>query len=93
MSISFVERIKFEKENSIIIYRGKNHVNQAFFAYILCDKNGLAKMRADHAGNITAQLNSYGKVIYGDDIADPDEKAEEFLGEFVKNYPRLKDQL
>ena len=91
--LSFSEKVKLEKEDFIVTYRGNNQANQRFFAFIICDAKGLAKMREDYEVDKTSVIAKYGKVIYIDEIAEPDAKAEEFLDEFIKNYDQLKDLL
>ena len=91
--LSFSERVRLENEDLIVIYRGVNHIAQSVFAYIICNKEGILKMRNDYEANAVAPMDSYGKVIYWDVGFGPDESAENYLRDFVSNYAHLKNFL
>lgn len=90
-NISFTERAKLEKEDLIVVYRGIDDSGQSLFAFVLCNAQGISKMRADCEERQTSSLGVYGKVLYLDYLAEPDEAAEQYLCDFVKNYKLLKD--
>lgn len=80
--LKFTERVKLNAGNDLIMtYRGQV-AGQDFFAYIKCNEKGVKLMREDWETSTPRQLDEYGEVLYRDNIVDPDEKALEFL----KNY-------
>ena len=76
-----------------MLYRGHDHLNRSFFAYVLCDRRGVAKMRNDYAAGESCELQNYGKVIHLRLGNDPDEADESLVQEFVSNYSTIKDLL
>lgn len=76
---SFAEKVKFGKNDSIMTYYGRNGLGVDFFCYIRCDFNGYRKMQDDYLNKNYAKPESYGSIIYKDYIPEPDEKAKEFL--------------
>lgn len=82
--LSFTERLNMEKNDSVMLYRGRNGAGQDFFAYIVCQRGGVEKMHKDYENGATVEdISEYGEVVYLDYLVDPDEKAIAFLKEFV----------
>lgn len=77
--LSFSEKVKLETSKLVMKYRAAGKSGRPYFAYIYCDERGVKKMHDDYENNITAKPESYGEVIYSDAISEPDEKAKEFL--------------
>jgi hypothetical protein len=84
MTASFVERIEFGKTNSIMLYQGINGLGWKFFAYIVCGLEGYKKLQQDAQNKATTNINSYGEIIYTDFLPEPDEKAQAFLKQWLK---------
>ncbi|MEZ5691060.1 MAG: hypothetical protein R3D71_05290 [Rickettsiales bacterium] len=82
--INFAEKVKFGSGESVVTYYGKNLLGESFFCYIRCDMDGYKKMKEDFLGKRHRNPESYGKIIYRDNIPEPDEKAREFLRTWEK---------
>lgn len=83
MTLKFTEQIKLRGGSDIITtYRGQV-ADVEFFAYIQCNKTGLELMRSDFQQGTARSMEEYGEVLYKDAISDPDEKAEQFLQQFL----------
>ncbi|MEZ5691017.1 MAG: hypothetical protein R3D71_05060 [Rickettsiales bacterium] len=80
---TFAEKVKFGKSDAIMTYYGKNRQGEDFFCYIRCDFEGYRKMQEDYLNRTYATPESYGKVIYRDELPEPDAKAEKFLSDWV----------
>ncbi len=76
---TFAEKVKFGKKDSIMTYYGKNGLGEQFFCYIRCGLDGYKKMQEDFASKAFAAPESYGEIIYKDYILEPDNKAVDFL--------------
>lgn len=81
--LKFTERVKLNAGNDLIMtYRGQVG-GQEFFAYIKCEEKGVKLMREDWETSTARKLEEYGEVIYKDNLKDPDEKALEFLKDYL----------
>lgn len=76
---TFAEKVKFGFGDSIVTYYGKNLLGESFFCYIYCNMNGYKKMKEDFIHKNYVKLETYGKIIYHDNLPEPDEKAKVFL--------------
>ena len=83
-SISHAENISFEKQDNIQLYYGINALKEEFFCYIRCNKTGYKKMQEDYLNKASAKPEEYGQVIYKDYLAEPDDKAKEFLEKYLQ---------
>ena len=92
-ALSFTEKVRLEKEDLIVIYRGVDDSKQEFFAYIICENNGIAKMREDYQSKRSSKLDTYGRVIYIGNGTNPDKLAIAYLHDFVANYSHIKEFL
>ncbi len=83
MALKFTERVKLNAGNDLIMtYRGQVG-GQDFFAYIKCEEAGVKMMRGDYEDAVARKIEEYGEVIYRDNVKDPDEKAVQFLQDYL----------
>lgn len=78
--LSFADRVSLEKNDYIQTFFGNG-----FFCYVRCDNDGFKRMHEDYLNQVPCHASDYGTVIYRDQIAEPDEKAKEFLANWLKN--------
>lgn len=78
-SPSFADKVKFGKGESIVTYYGQNLLGTKFFCYIRCNMDGYLRIKSDFANGFYSHPESYGEIIYRDNIPEPDEKAKEFI--------------
>ena len=84
MQLKFTEKIKFNQYNDLImVYKGQITQGIDFFAYIKCDEKGVNLMREDYHTKTARHMDEYGEVIYQDNIKEPDEKAKQFLEDYI----------
>ena len=83
--VNFAEKVNFEKNDYIQIYYGRNSLGVDFFYYIRCNIEGYKKMKEDYLNKIVTNPESYGEIIYKDQLSEPDEKAKTFLANWLKN--------
>jgi hypothetical protein len=76
---TLVEKVQFGKNDTVMTYYAQNSASSPFFCYIRCELAGYKKMHNDFLNKIFATPESYGEVIYKDNVHTPDEKAKEFL--------------
>jgi hypothetical protein len=83
MTLKFTERVKLNSGNDLIMtYRGQI-AGEDFFAYIKCEEKGVKLMRQDWETSTPRKLEEYGEVLYRDTVIDPDDKAKEFLQNYL----------
>ena len=82
-SPSFAEKVKFGSGESVVTYFGKNLLGESFFYYIRCDMDGYRKMKEDFLYKNYSNPETYGEVIYSDNLPEPDEKAKAFLKKYI----------
>jgi hypothetical protein len=80
---TFAEKVRFGKLDNVMTYFGKNGLGKDFFCYIRCGLEGYKTMLEDFDNKITANPAVYGDIIYKDFIAEPDEKAKNFLEKWL----------
>jgi hypothetical protein len=81
--MNFVEKVKLQSWNNIIMtYRGQV-LGQDFFAYIKCSEAGIKLMHSDYENRTSRALQEYGEVIYQAPIKDPNETAQKFLENYI----------
>lgn len=85
MQIPFAKRVEFEKNDSVMVYRAKDAKGRDFFCYIRCKLEGYKKMHEDFETRTAGKPSDYGEIIYRDFLKDPDQKAKDFLAEYLKN--------
>lgn len=79
--ISFVEKIKFEKSDAIVLIRAvKNGIN--IFLYLKSNKQQYLQLQSlCESGNRVEDLSQFGEVImYGED--QPNEETRKFIDNF-----------
>jgi len=86
-ALNFAKKIEFGKNDKVMTYYGttasKDSRGEEFFCYIRCGLAGYRQMQDDFLHQTPALPETYGEVIYRDSIPEPDEKAIEFLNNWV----------
>lgn len=67
----------------IMTYRAKDESGGDFFCYIKCNYDGYQKINHDYLDKKSAVPSTYGEVLYADYLVDPDEKAKNFLADWL----------
>ena len=79
MVANFVENLKLETADLVMTYRAKTPEGKDFFAYILSNKEQVKTMKRNYAESKAVPPIYYGQVLYLDYLVDPDQKAKDFL--------------
>lgn len=82
----FASVIQQKSSNSVVLYRAVSKDGQDFYAYIRCNEKQYHKMKSDFMTRTQCKdVNDYGEVVYTGLGKEPDEKAEKFLAEYLKD--------
>ena len=80
----FTKRIEFQRNDWIMVYHGQDILRREFFCFIRCGLEGYTKMQNDFYNKTPALPAGYGQVIYKDYLPQPDEKAQAYLENWIK---------
>ena len=83
---NFARLIAKQLNSKVILYRATTKDGQDFYAYIRCNEKQARKMKQDFLEKTPCRdVADYGEVIYKTFGKNPDEKAKNFLSEYLKN--------
>ncbi len=83
---TFASVIRQKSSNNVVLYRAVSKDGENFYAYIRCDEKQYHKMKHDFmTKSICQDVKDYGEVLYVALGTEPDEEAEKFLADYLKN--------
>ena len=85
MTIPFTDLIKISHNKSVMTYYGTSFDGRDFIAYIVCTPETAKLMYRDFSDKTSRAIAEYGEVIYKDFVSEPDDKAKDFLADYIKN--------
>ncbi|MEZ5691123.1 MAG: hypothetical protein R3D71_05615 [Rickettsiales bacterium] len=82
----FAAVVKEKSKSSVVLYKATSRDGNDFYAYIRCDERQYHKMKRDFMTRTPCRdVSDYGEVIYIKSGQEPDDKAKEFLAEYLDN--------
>lgn len=81
--LKFADKALLRNNKVVMTYRGTDSAGRDFFAYILCNENGVSLLRKDFAEKTSRPIAEYGEIIYSAYLKDPDAKAQKFLEDYT----------
>ncbi len=84
-NVGFAEKLSFSRGDNVVVYKAKNMLDMPFFCYIRCGLDGYKRLKYDYEAKVFSTPDSYGEVIYRDNIPEPDDKAKKFLENWLKD--------
>ena len=82
--LKFTEQVKLKQCGKLVIlYHGIDAAAKSFFVYFLSDARQVAMMREDYVNNTARVITEYGEMLYSDYLPAPDEKAVNFLNNWI----------
>ena len=82
--MSFVEKLKMEKSDAIVLHRGISDEGQKFFAIIVCDYNQKKMIQTDYEEQTQRELKEYGDIIYFAWKKEPEQEDLDKINEIVQ---------
>lgn len=83
---NFASVIRQKAQSSVVLYRAVSKDGEDFYAYIRCNEKQYHKMKSDFMTRAACKdVADYGEVVYTGFGKEPDEAAEKFLAEYLKD--------